>query len=266
MTKSGGSKFHGTVYEFFKNDVLAANYFFNNARKIPRPPLRYNNFGYTFGGPIPFLKGKAGKTFFFWSQEFRRVITYTTFQSVVPSENMKRGIFSAPVCVEFNGNTCTATDTRITNINPIAAAYIKDIWSKIPEGDAAYQLFTPERNTYNHRQDLIKIDHTFSTHHSASVRFLNDTIPTVEPGGLFTGSPLPGVATTRTNAPGQNWTARLTSSFSSSLLNEAGWTYSYGAILSDPIGLDSTSLSPDIHVSLPFPSTLSRSLECRSAI
>jgi len=52
VTKSGGSGFHGDLYEFSRNDVLAANNFFNNANKIARPPLRYNNFGGTIGGPI----------------------------------------------------------------------------------------------------------------------------------------------------------------------------------------------------------------------
>jgi len=61
VTKTGGSQYHGGAYEFFRNDILNANTFFQNASataakdgdgKAIRPPLRYNNFGYTFGGPV----------------------------------------------------------------------------------------------------------------------------------------------------------------------------------------------------------------------
>jgi hypothetical protein len=118
-----------------------------------------------------------------------------TFQALAPSEDMKRGIFPSPVCVEYTGNTCLATATEIANINPVAAAYIKDVWPKIPGGEAGtYNLFTPQRSLYNHRQDLIKIDHTFNARHSVRVRYLHDTIPTQEPGGLFTGGVLPGAS------------------------------------------------------------------------
>ena len=51
ITKSGTNQFHGDAYEFFRNDKLAANNFLNNLGGVPRPPLRYNNFGYTVGGP-----------------------------------------------------------------------------------------------------------------------------------------------------------------------------------------------------------------------
>src|SRR6266404_4840093 len=52
ITRSGSSSFHGDVYEFFRNDVFNANSFFNNRGSVPRPPLRYNDFGGTVGGPL----------------------------------------------------------------------------------------------------------------------------------------------------------------------------------------------------------------------
>src|SRR5262245_44609882 len=50
--KSGGNDFHGTAYDFIRNDVLAANDFFLNRAGTPRPALRYNRYGATIGGPI----------------------------------------------------------------------------------------------------------------------------------------------------------------------------------------------------------------------
>jgi hypothetical protein len=291
ITKSGTSHFHGDAYEFFRNDKLNANNFFNNLagrfttdpnakppdtivppgdpragkEKAPRPPLRYNNFGYTFGGPvyIPGVYNKnKDKTFFFWSQEFRRVITYSTFTATVPTELERQGIFSQPVCVVATGNTCTQTATSITNINPVAAAYIKDIYSRMPLPNlGGNNLLVNARNVFNHRQDLIRIDHHFSSKYTVFVRYLNDSIPTEEPFGLFgPNSLLPGVATSRTNSPGHSWVVRGVQTFNPRLLNEAGYSFSYGAIISRLIGLVNPDNSPDVAaaVKLPFTPTLRR--------
>jgi hypothetical protein len=98
VTRSGTSTFHGGAYEFFRNDVLAANNFFNNLRELARPPLRYNNFGFTIGGPVFIPRLYSKKTVFFFSQEWRRVIVYSTFTSAeVPTRAELQGTFAAPV-------------------------------------------------------------------------------------------------------------------------------------------------------------------------
>jgi len=263
ITKSGTSQFHGDAYEFFRNNVLNANSFFNNANGIKRPPVRYNDFGYTIGGPI-YIPGhynqNKDKTFFFFSEEFRRQIANSTVTATVPTSAEKAGIFQTPVCTAFSGTTCTQTGTTISNINPVAAAYIKDIWSNIPnpQDPTTHLLFTPFRSVFNARQELIRIDQIFSPKLQIFGRYIHDSIPTVEPGGLFTASGLPGVSTTSTNSPGYSWVFRGTSTFSPTWLNEVGYAFSYGAIVSDPIGLDGTANSPDIKTTLPFPSTLAR--------
>lgn len=262
MTRSGTSTFHGDAYEFFRNNVLQANDLLNNAHNIARPPLRYNDFGYTLSGPVLIphkYNTERNKTFFFWSQEFRRVLTYSTFQSLVPSDAMKQGIFPSPVCVSYSGSTCTATATQITNINPVAQEYIKDLWSKIPAGNPSnFTLFTPQRNIYNFRQELIKIDHIFTPTLRISGRFMDDAINTQEPGGYQISDVLPNVGTTGTQSPARNWVVRATSTFSPTTLNEAGFNFTNSARFSNPIGLDSSALSPDVQVQLPYPSTLAR--------
>jgi Carboxypeptidase regulatory-like domain len=75
VTKSGTRRYSGSIYEFFRNDKLNANSFFRNASSDAltreRPPrLRYNNFGYTVGGP---WKPGGENLFFFFSQEWRRI-------------------------------------------------------------------------------------------------------------------------------------------------------------------------------------------------
>jgi len=92
------------------------------------------------------------------------------------------------------------------------------------------------------------------------VRYLHDTIPTEEPGGLFTNLQVPGVATTKTDSPGYSWVARSVQTFSPTLVNEIGYAFSYGAIVSRPIGLALSENSPNVAaaIKLPFPSTLAR--------
>ncbi len=266
VTKSGGSSFHGGAYEFFRNDVLQANAFFNNASGIKRPPLRWNDFGYAIGGPI-FIPGhyntNKDKTFFFFSQEVRRVITYGTVNALVPTDTMKSGTFADAVCTSFSSSgTCATTGNTITSINPVAAAYIKDIWSKVPSPNSPtpLTLFVPLRNVFDANQQLVRIDHVFSPRLSLFGRYLHDGIPTVEPLGLFQGVslPLPNVATTDTNSPGKNLVVHTLTTINPRLINEAGFQYSYGAIISTPVGLDASANSPDVKPTLPFPVTLGR--------
>lgn len=63
-TKGGSNEFHGTLFEFFRNDKLDANSFFSNRSGLPKPPLRWNQFGGNLGGPIV-----RDKLFFFFNYE-----------------------------------------------------------------------------------------------------------------------------------------------------------------------------------------------------
>jgi hypothetical protein len=257
ITKSGTNELHGSAYEFGRNDKLNANSFFNNLNRIRRPALRYNDFGYTVGGPvhIPSVYDGRNKTFFFFSQEFRRVINYNANNAVIPTLEERQGIFANPVCTNLSADfsTCTETGTRITNISPLAQAYIKDIFSKLPAPVDGNNLALPLRGVFNARQEIIRIDHNIGQKLALSGRYLHDSIPTIEPGGLFTNNFSPGVATTQTNSPGRSLVLRGTSSFSSTFYNEAVWAWSRGGIVSHPVGLAATANSPDIKPALVFP-------------
>src|SRR5215813_2991590 len=69
VTKGGTNEFHGTVFEFFRNDALNANDFFFNTTGTKRPVLKQNQFGFTLGGPI-----KKDKLLFFGSYQGTRQI------------------------------------------------------------------------------------------------------------------------------------------------------------------------------------------------
>ena len=88
VTRSGTNQFHGSAYDFLRNQKLDANNFFNNAAGVPLPPLRKNNFGATIGGPI-----KHDKTFFFFDYDGTRQATLSSFQAGVPSALERQGNF-----------------------------------------------------------------------------------------------------------------------------------------------------------------------------
>ena len=265
ITSAGTNQFHGDLYEFFRNDVLDANTYLNNRNNIPIPSLRYNDFGGTIGGPI-----WRDHTFFFFSEEVRRVITHSNFLANVPSTAELHGNLSAngaPVCVLWSApgpnQTCLQMGTQVTQINPAAQAYLTDIFNKLPAPDdpnctGACTLTSNGLNIFNLHQEIVRIDHAFGPRFRVFGRFENDTIPTTEPGGLFIGSPLPGVSTSSTNSPGRIFTIHATNVISPTLINDAGYNYSHGGVLSTPTGLTAAKNSPNIPsaISLPFASTL----------
>src|SRR5262249_45472974 len=79
VTRSGTNAFHGTLFEYFRNDVLDARDWFVNFNGLPKPQERQNDFGGVVGGPI-----FKNKTFFFFSYEGLRLRQPSTQQSVVP--------------------------------------------------------------------------------------------------------------------------------------------------------------------------------------
>ena len=119
--------------------------------------------------------------------------------------------------------------------SPLAQAYLKDIFSKIPAPDATGTLISaPVRNRYNGNQQIVRIDQSFGTKLNAFFRYIHDSIPTEEPGGLFQGTGYPGVNVTDTNAPGKIYLGHVTYVFNPKLLIAAGYAYSWGALLRDP--------------------------------
>lgn len=274
VTKSGNSRFHGSLYEFFRNDVLNANTWSNNANRVnvvngtaKTPPVRWNDFGGTIGGPVYFGKynRQKNKTFFFYSEEIRRIINYATFNPTLPTTGMLQGNFIQPVCITVATGGCPTGSAPVTQIptslfNPNSVAYIKDIFARTPllSGDtvaATTAGFFPQRTLLNFRQEIVRIDHTFTDKFSIWGKFENDSIPTTEPGGLFSCSSYPNGCITNTNSPGKAYVFHALNIIRPNLLNDVGFNFNQSAILSTPAGLTAKANSPDINPAEPFVNT-----------
>ncbi|MCA1607219.1 MAG: carboxypeptidase regulatory-like domain-containing protein, partial [Acidobacteria bacterium] len=131
VTKGGGNEFHGSIYDFARNDRFNANTFFNNraGRRadgtlvLRTPRLRYHNFGGTLSGPLTIpIFGEDGrstwsgkdKTFFFFSHEQRRITRgITAATAVVPTVAERTGDYSTflglPIFRASNNTSCTST-------------------------------------------------------------------------------------------------------------------------------------------------------------
>ena len=294
VTRAGTNALHGGAYEFFRNDLFNANNYFNNLSKTARPDLRYNDFGFTLGGPvvIPHLYNGRDKTFFFYSQEFRRVVNYQPgVQTLVPTAAERAGNFTnsyypgggsatAPVAVCGNysiaSGSCTSYTTQLgtggaLGISPTALAYVNNIYANVPAPQSAsdiaagldpHTLTSNIRNVFNDAQEFARIDHTLGTRVNVFYRYLHDSLPSTEGGGLFVGGGMPGVQTTATTAPGTQHMGHMTIAARPTLLIDMGYAYSSGAVLSTPTGLVSSAV--DAHnttsilstTKLPYRSTL----------
>lgn len=100
VTRSGTNAFHGSLFEYLRNDKFDANNFFANANNLKRPPIRQNDFGGVIGGPVLLPKSLFGplaydgrnRTFFFFSYEGVRLRTpFVTVPLQVPSLAARQG-------------------------------------------------------------------------------------------------------------------------------------------------------------------------------
>jgi hypothetical protein len=280
VTASGTNDFHGGAYEFFRNNFFNADNFFSKLTPpaTPVPPLRYNDFGFKVGGPIviPHLYNGKDKAFFYYSQEFRRVITYAVATAYVPTTAEMAGNFATEpgsalpvaVCTNATSGACssgTSYATTLTTFDPTALEYIKDVYSKVAQPNSAadikagldpHTVVNNIRNIANDTQEFARVDYALNKKTNLFYRYLHDSLPTVEGGGLFIGGGIPGVSTTSTKSPGTQHMGHATIAARTNLLIDMGYAFSSGAVISTPIGEIASANSPDVTPGLPFVSTI----------
>ncbi len=235
-TKSGTRAFHGDAYEFVRNDLFNSQNYFNSVAAGGSgtvPPYKKNDFGYTVGGPvyIPGVYNKdKQKTFFFWSQEWRRDRVPNAFNVQVPYSAERTGDFS-DVCPNTAVSPSSMADCPINpatsqpflNNQVPVTAQAQALLPLIPVGtkDAPAQSIFNKNVSLptNWREELVRVDHNLTDHERVTFRYIHDAWTTLEPGSIWDTASFPTSQTFFTG-PGVSMVARLTSTISPTLLNE----------------------------------------------
>jgi outer membrane receptor protein involved in Fe transport len=189
VTKSGTNTFHGTAFEYFRNDKLDANDWFANRSALARPELRQNDFGGVLGGPI-----KKDKLFFFGSYEGLRVRQPEVADTFVPSLVTRQNAPAAlqPLLNAYplpNGpvlsNGTAAFSASYSNPSTLDSSGIRmdylpwqrvTIFARYSDAPSTLDQRTPGANTYNTVKDIKyrTQSFTFGTTQALAPRLTNE--------------------------------------------------------------------------------------------
>jgi hypothetical protein len=191
QSKSGTNDWHGSLFEFFRNDRLDASDFFSNATGQPRKPLRYNQFGGSVGGPL-----RRGRTLIFADYQGMPVHNSAPAVTSLPSAAERSGDFSAQTAPIYDPFGASLARTPFPGnvippslIDPAAAAISAAL--PFPNLPLAFNNYAVTRVSTSavHSFD-VRIDHQFTSANSAFLRYsFQDTSADVP--SLF-GPPLGG--------------------------------------------------------------------------
>jgi hypothetical protein len=232
--RSGTNQFHGSLFEFLRNDKLDANNFFTNAAGSPKAPFRQNQMGGTLGGPVI-----HGRTFFFMAYEAtRRRTAASSSISDVPPPAFRGGDFSSFTVPIFdplarvigpNGQVISTPfpDKRIpaSQLNPTSQA----ILGLVPPpnygapGAQSRNYFNQVPRRFNYDRWDARVDHSISGKNNMFGRFSFGNQVTPSPGRFGVGQWMSGGST------GVDFTRQAvladTHVFSPSVVNEFRFGY-----------------------------------------
>lgn len=264
VLKSGTHDFHGGAWYFNRNEAYDANNYFINFAGKPRPEFRLNEPGFNIGGPvwIPHVYNEGrNKTFFFVNEEWRRLI-----QGSSPA--VANAILASNFPVAGQPLTYTVPSNGKTPIVPVTtdsaklALYAQDGLTPgqpFPNNTIPANLIDPNAvlemnagtfpkpnlgtNQYissipqptNVREDVVRIDHSFSPKFQFSGHYLHDAVSQTYYPPLWGDSTYPTVGTAMLN-PSWSSSLKLTQTYTPSLLNETSFLFSGNTINLDPVG------------------------------
>jgi hypothetical protein len=226
VTKGGGDHYHGSLFETFRNDYLDAKDYFAPVK----PELRFNDYGWSLGGPLTFGPLKKGKIFFFGGEEWKKIRRFTNpSRQTLPTLAEITGDFSDRTTTTINlpGTKTPVPNKNLTNlmtpdgkaVMAVYSAMIKyaSLYTNKPtSNNATFQVLNP----FNFREDIARIDWRPAEKHSVYFRWIHDNYNTIDPFGSFTASSLPTTPTAR-NRPGYGPQLAYVWLISPTIINEA---------------------------------------------
>jgi hypothetical protein len=225
VTKSGTDGLHGTTYEFFRNDFLDAKDLFAPTR----PELRFNNFGWTLGGPIAFPGVRKGKLYFFGGQDYKRIRRLTNpTRRTLPTRAERLGDFTDRTnTIRIPGTTQPAPSKNLSSQVTVDGRAILKVYDAMEKYAVSYVDTTAANNAvfqvlnpFDFREDIARIDYHINDKQNLYGRWVHDNYNTIDPFGTFNGSELPTTPTLR-NRPGYGPQIGYTYSITPTLINEA---------------------------------------------
>jgi Carboxypeptidase regulatory-like domain len=264
-TKRGTSAFHGSAYEYYKDNKWSANSYQNEVEGVPLPAYHYSRFGGAIGGPLIPKDVLGGKTYFFFNYEGFKWPNSEAYFRDVPSAALKLGLITDSVtgAVDYNLNPYSVTYNGV----PYAANYgcsaapggvcdsrnpaplgispsVAQIWNTyMPASNstscalglcdgANIQAFAADLSLpTTSRFAVARIDHDFSAkeHFMASYRYYHLNYATddqVDIGGFFSGDTL-GTPASVSSKPTRPWylVAGLTSNITPNVTNDVHYSF-----------------------------------------
>jgi hypothetical protein len=194
-----------------------------------------NDYGFTIGGPVFIPKAyntARNKTFFFWSEEWRKITTpgNASFPAATSAEisGVVPGDFTnGPAnCLSYSA-TANTTTISPSCFSKNSQVYLADVYSKNPANSGGnYQFSYSALN--NLHEDIVRVDHYFSEKVHFYARGMNDDMPVNQPMGLWAGNNYPGLVNTSVDSPGKNVVGNLTWSISPTIVNEVEFVWAQG--------------------------------------
>jgi len=269
VIKSGTKEYHGEAWEFFRNDAMdARNYFFPHPQPVPE--LRYNIFGFNFGGEVPIAKSHP--TFFFYNQEWRREVDGGTLNNTMPPGSAYPDAggagTGAVIPATYNGKTINAVvPSGIANFgsncsaavlatltpgqpfpsNTIPDCLISPNASALLVAGGKYGGIFPQPNngafflggnnspTYL-TEEIARIDHQFNSKFSIFGHWVSEQVSQDFGTTMWSGDSSPAISNTFGN-PAYSAVIHATHVISPTVLNEIAFNYNGNRIHILPAGL-----------------------------
>jgi hypothetical protein len=252
VTKSGTSEFHGSGYWYHRHEDLNANTYINIVRGLQRPLFRYNDPGYTIGGPvmIPKILPK-NKVFFFWSQEWQKQLTANGVRNVtVPTVAERGGDFSNSVDNNKNKLYVRDPNTGLPCTGPTGTANAGCFANNVIPASRFYQYgqkilnIYPNPNTsatgFNYtsqisgvtprREDLLRLDGNVTQNLRVFGHWIGNHTDILSPYGSFVLGPSVPIANILDTRPGKSIAAGATWIINPTMTNEFNWGFTKNTI------------------------------------